>query len=137
MAIINWTDRVVELREAKKIELNMACNQTILGRFSASINGVTYYFSNDSEAQANFEKADNAFYRGRMTEITWTAYDVDGNVVRIALDEQTFETVYMSHLYHIQLNISKFRDKIMPLLEKAKSEPEINAISWDMDLSQI
>lgn len=135
MAIINWIDGLEESKTKKILELDIDCNTAILGRFSSSINGVTYYFSNDTEAQANFEKADNAFFRGRMTEITWTAYDEEGNVVRLPLDQTTFESVYMNHLIHIQSNISKYRDMLMPQVEQATTIEEVENIMWDTPLT--
>lgn len=124
---INTIDKA---RANKRDELNYMCSETILGRFSSVVDGVTYYFSNDQEAQANFDKADRAFDKGLMTEISWTAYDGDGNVVRLVFNQATFEPLYMSHLTHIQDNISKFRDFLMPLVNSATTMEELEAISW-------
>jgi YHS domain-containing protein len=118
------------VKKSKIVELNQSCNKTILGKFSHDVNGVTYYFSNDMEAQANFEKCDRAFEKGRMTELAWTCYDVDGNVVRLVLTPETFESLYVAHLEHIQNNIAKFRDFLMPQVEGATTVEEIESIQW-------
>lgn len=123
-----WVETVTEeellepLKMQKMRELNKMCNYIILGRFISVVDGEKYYFSNDMEAQANFEKCDRAFEKGRLTEIVWTCYDEHGNIQRITLTPETFEGVYISHLAHINDNISKFRDTLMPLVESAESE---------------
>lgn len=117
-------------REDKLSELNNACSSTILGRFPFERDGATYYFSCDSEAQANFEKADRNFEKGRLTELKWTAYDMDGKVVRLLFTKDTFDPLYVQHLNHIQGNISKFRDVLSPKIESAASVEELEAIQW-------
>ena len=106
------------------------CNLTILGRFSADVNGSTYYFSNDMEAQANFQKADGAFEKNRIIEVVWTAYNTEGNVERIPLNKESFELVYISHLAHVQNSIAKFRDFLMPLVESSTTVEELESIVW-------
>lgn len=106
----------------KKIdELDNACNQTILGNFPYSVNGTTYYFSNDDTAQKNFDKFYVAFRDGLATSPeNFTCYDVDGNVCRLPFDQTTFPDLYKAHLSHIALNISQFRDNL---------ELQVNAIT--------
>jgi hypothetical protein len=119
----------------KMIELSRKCNETILGKFSSQVNGVTYYFSNDMEAQANFEKCDRAFEKGRLTDIAWTCYNTNDEVVRLVLTPETFEQVYLDHLYHIQNNISKLRDFLMPMVDSSISEEDLKKITWNMSLT--
>lgn len=136
MAIIKWNDSLEIAKENKKLELSHACNTSITGRFSVNLNGVEYKFSNDMEAQMNFEKYARAFDKGLITEILWTAYDVDGSVVRITLTEEMFNIVYLEHLNHIQRNISKYRDFLMPMVENAKTVEEVNLIQWSMSIPE-
>jgi len=117
------------MRKKKLIELTEACNKTILGRFRAVVEGVEYLFSHDAEAQMNFEIADKAFDKNRITEVGWTAYTLDGELVRLLLTQETFEPVYMKHLEHIQSNIVKLRDYLQPIVETATLE-ELETISW-------
>lgn len=121
---------LASVKRAKLTELNKICNQTIMGKFSHDIDGVTYYFSNDTEAQANFEKCDRAFEKNRITEIAWTAYDTNENIVRILFDYAKFEFVYLSHLGHIQNNITKLRDFLMPMIYSSTTVEEVNSITW-------
>lgn len=130
MARMNWKDNLEESKRLKSEELSRKCNETILGRFSSTIDSVEYQFSNDLEAQANFEKCDKAFDRGMIIEIPWTAYDMDGNTVRVLLNREKFSIVYYNHLEHIQNNISKFRDFLMPMVENATNVEEVEAIKW-------
>lgn len=124
-------------QNAKMKELADTCNKTILDRFSSKVDGVDYLFSNDMEAQANFEKCDRAFEKGRITEIPWTAYTMDGDVIRILLNEEKFEPVYISHLSHITGNISKFRDFLMPLVEDAKTVEEVEKVNWNLTAEEL
>lgn len=122
---------ILKYTKSKKMqELNKACDSAIMGNFTANIQGADYQFSNDSEAQMNFEKCDNAFFRGRISSISWTAYDTSGNVVRLTLNVDDFETVYMAHLNAITGNISKFRDVLQAQVENATTVDEVNSITW-------
>lgn len=133
MAVINWQASFDRTKNDKIQELNADCNRAILGKFLCDVNGVTYYFSNDMEAQANFEKCDRAFEKGRLTEVVWTVYTLEGEVARIIMTYSDFENVYIKHLEHIQNNISRFRDFLMPLVEGATSEEEIKSIQWSIE----
>lgn len=130
MATINWVDPLSDARKLKEAELNAMCNKTINGRFPFEIDGTTYRFSNDSEAQDNFDKCARAFDKSLMTEIAWTAYDSNNQVVRIPINATLFEDMYVAHLNHIQGNISKFRDFLMPLVQAATTIEEIEAVTW-------
>lgn len=135
--LIKDNDMILQkARESKKAELNMACNRAITGRFSADVNGVTYLFSNDTEAQSNFKDARASFEDGTVDmymngEIPWTAYDMDGNVVRLQLTKELFTPVNIARMFHQQNNVSKFRDDLEKKVDLATSVPEVNAITWE------
>lgn len=118
------------MKDKKSKALNKACSETILGKFPHYVNGAIYYFSNDMEAQANFEKADRAFEKGRFTEVGWTCYDEYENVCRLVFTAETFESLYINHLLHIQKNIARFRDILMPDLNNAQTIEEVESIIW-------
>jgi hypothetical protein len=122
--------KLERLKTSKLNELNEACNRAILGRFSYEINGESFLFSNDLEAQSNFDKADRAFDKQMMSTIPWTAYNSLGDVVRLDFTAETFPPLYMAHLNHIQGNISRFRDELMPLVESATTIEEVENINW-------
>lgn len=125
-------ENVVVIEKENKIkELSFECQKTIVGRFIADVNGVPYQFSNDVEAQINFDKLLGAFDRGMVTEIPWTAYDMEGNVVRVVLNQTAFQVVYMAHLNHIQSNIAKFRDVLQPQVEQSTDITQLKNISWE------
>ncbi|QKE74776.1 hypothetical protein HPK19_19440 [Arthrobacter citreus] len=121
---------ILEIAKTKKMsDLGTECDNTILGRFKATIDGVEYLFSNDSVAQANFDKLMFAFDKGFLTEIRWTAYDMEGNVVRVLITPPTMITLFVAHLTHIQENIVKLRDILQPQVESATVE-ELELITW-------
>jgi hypothetical protein len=134
--ILNDTDELTDekileyKRQLKLDELNNACNNAILSKFPFDIDAVTYYFSHDKDAQDNFDRLDRAFEKGRTTNELWTAYDADGNVVRLSFDATSFEPLYIEHLKRITDNISKFRDVLMPQVMNATTVEEIESITW-------
>jgi hypothetical protein len=142
MAVINWQTKVDPLAEAKKdkmSQLDRACAQTIMGTFDYQYtDGKTYSFYNDATAQANFDKLLNAFNGSMITSVPWTAYDSNGNVVRLTFDSATFIDLYKAHLNHIQSNIAKFRDELQPQVEAITVQDgnvqaaidAVNAIVW-------
>ncbi|MBT2656609.1 hypothetical protein J7E81_15425 [Bacillus sp. ISL-18] len=135
MAIIKWVDSFEETKNNKLIELNKKCNDTILGRFSSEVDGVIYYFSHDSEAQSNFSTAKLAFMDGTVAQmggvIPWTAYDSEGNVFRLQLNQSQFNSVFLSKMLHVTNNVAKYRDFLVPLVIDAKTPEEIKSITWD------
>ena len=52
---------LIDAKERKIRELEIACQESIVGYFVSEIKGEKYYFSCDNEAQSNFEKVDRAF----------------------------------------------------------------------------
>ena len=128
----------VELKSAKEVkkkELSKICNQTIIGRFSADVEGVTYQFSNDMEAQSNFKDAKLSFSDGTVDMylggvLPWTAYDTDGNVVRLQLSNEQFQGVYIARLLHQNGAISKLRDDLEKQVNAAEEVSEVEAIQW-------
>jgi hypothetical protein len=119
-----------EARKQKMKELSFYCEKTILGYFQSTVGTTAYWFSNDNNAQKNFDKGEAAFSKNYVTTMDWTAYDSNWNVVRLSLDATTFEVVYKDHLNHIQSNISKFRDTLMPKVKIATTKDEVNEINW-------
>lgn len=119
------------VRYMKLQDLKASCSETILGRFHSEVGGMEYLFSNDAEAQINFDKAMNAFEKQWMSQTFWTAYTLEKELVRVTLTPETFRPVYMSHLAHIQDNISKLRDVLQPQVEKAENAQEIHEIKWE------
>lgn len=125
---INGTD--LESLKLKKIkELENKCKESILGYFSAEVDGVTYQFSCDDEAQKNFDKGFRAFEKAWQTEIHWTAY-LNNERVRVLFVEETFLPVYMEHVRHINRNVSKLRDTLEPLVINATTKEELETIQW-------
>lgn len=122
---------LLEIEKSNKLEeLNQACNDTILGVFQVAVNGSTYSFSHDLAAQQNFSNAKLAFMDNLLTTISWTAYDNDNNVVRLTLDKDAFNTVYLAHLNHVSSNISKFRDTLQSQVESAINKAQLDNIVW-------
>jgi membrane peptidoglycan carboxypeptidase len=121
------------LKKAKIEELKKACSNAILGYFTAQVNGITYSFSNDTEAQSNFKDAKDAWSYGYIPNtqtIKWTAYDKDGNVVRLDLTEEQFDPINIARMAWQQMNVSKLRDTLEPLVNAATSQSDLDKISW-------
>lgn len=135
MAVINWKDGLDEVKERKDLELNAACEQAIFGRFSAQVDGITYYFSNDSNAQSNFKDAKSSFDDGTVDvymngTVPWTAYDENGDVVRLQLNKAQFTPVNIARMFHQQNNVTKYRDDLMKRVKMATTVQEVEAVKW-------
>jgi membrane peptidoglycan carboxypeptidase len=122
-----------DLKKAKMIELEQACGQAIVGTFTAQVNGVTYSFSNSTSAQSNFKDAKDAWTYGYIPNtqtIKWTAYDSNGNVVRLDLTEEQFDPVNIARMTWQQTNVSKLRDILEPQVNAATSQTDLDKIVW-------
>jgi len=118
-----------EMKAEKDLELSNACKDAILRGFKYEINGVDYHFSFDTEAQLNFQGAERLLKEGLVEEILWTVRK-DGEYIRIAIDSKIMNELAIAILNHKNNNISKYRDFLMPLVNGAETEEEINSITW-------
>lgn len=133
MAIIGWKSRTIDdLRAEKSAELNKACNEAILAGFTHVVNGVTYWFSYDMEAQGNFRDAKEVLSDGIVPEIMWTVRlgSKDGEYTRVAITLETMMQLTIIIMQHKMEKISKYRDFLMPLVMGASKE-ELADISWN------
>jgi hypothetical protein len=129
-------DELLETKKQNKLdELDAKCNQTILGDFSADVDGVTYSFGHDERAQANFSSAKLGFMDGSIDAlfgglVPWTAYDAKGKVVRLKLNKDQFSKVFIAHLSHTNGNIGKFRDDLEPKVHACSKPEDVDKIVW-------
>lgn len=124
-----FEDILAEKRNHKMQELSDMCNKDILGYFEATVNGVAYLFSFDYEAQANFTGTLALFSEGLVTEMEWTAYE-NGKATRIALNKANFFSVISVAFDHKNTKIARLRNEFQPLVERATTSEEIEAIVW-------
>lgn len=117
-------------KKRKDQELNEACNQAILAGFDHTINGVTYHFSFDIEAQLNFQGAERVLSSGLATSINWTVMR-DGVYERIPITKELMDELTLKILEHKDGNISKYRDILLPRVYAATTIEEVNSITWD------
>lgn len=118
-------------RNDKDSELNSACNQAILKGFDYTINGVSYHFSFDVEAQLNFQGVNALFQSGTITTIDWTVKNnATGLYERIIIDKATMDNLSLLILQHKSNNVTKYRNDLYPKLMQASTLEEIEAIKW-------
>jgi YHS domain-containing protein len=134
MAFIKWRDKISDVKENKLKELDQKCKEAILGRFSCDVDGVTYYFSGDTEAQANFADAKSSWMDGDLLpedKVPWTAYDTNGNVVRLQLNKAQFDPVNRARVQWKLDCIGKYRDTLIPRVAAAQTVEELQAVTWE------
>lgn len=132
--IIKDTSGVLEkLKESKKSELSLACQKHILAGFDYEIKNITYHFSYDQEAQMNLQETDRLFLNDMITSIVWSA-GLGNDKARIALNKKGFNEIYLASVKHKQDAISRFRDKLMPILNQASTVDAVNLINWDVEI---
>jgi hypothetical protein len=123
------TVSLTELKQNKLIELNQSCNDSILSGFDYTINGVQYHFGFDMESQFNFQGAITLLDKGIVQEIEWTVTN-NGSYERIIIDKSTMNGLMLKILQHKDSNIKRFRNQLMPLVEAAQSEEQLDSIVW-------
>jgi hypothetical protein len=129
--LIKDEEYILNLEKAKKREeLNIACKESILKGFNYTFNGVEYHFSYDEEAQINFSDAKQVLNDGAISEIPWTVHTMDGKYARINITKSMMSELTLAIVMHKNNNISKYRDELLPLVEKAKTVEEVRAIKW-------
>jgi hypothetical protein len=116
-------------RDRKSMELNNACNNSILAGFKHNIGGIEYHFSFDQEAQMNFQGVKEVLSDDIVSEIMWTVRK-NGEYTRIPINKAIMNELTIAILLHKDSNISKYRDFLMPLVNSATTVEEINAIKW-------
>ena len=119
-----------KLRAEKDTELNQACASAILNGFDFAMDGVTYHFSYDNEAQVNFQETYTLFQNSVINDVMWTVTLGEGKF-RLFLNKERFTQVYYASIQHKFRCIKYYRDKLTPLLTSATTYDMINNIVWD------
>ena len=117
-----------ELKQEKIKELDNNCTQAILGRFSATIDGIEYEFSYDEEAQSRFNGIGLLFFANKIQDIEWTAYQ-NGERVRITLNQTNFDSISLQALQHQNTNIIKY-NTLLQQVNEATTKEQVEAIVW-------
>ncbi|PLR72335.1 hypothetical protein CYJ37_12325 [Bacillus sp. UMB0728] len=122
---------IEEMKIYKMAQLDEACNLSIIKGFIHPINGINYLFSCSLSAQANFQGSDALFKDGLITEAEWTVENIEnGRIERILIDKEMFTSIKLHVFQHINDNISKLRNELQPMVEKAETAYEIDNINW-------
>lgn len=117
-------------KDMKDRELNKACQDSILAGFTHTIDGVEYFFSYDMQAQTNFGDSRALLNDGIITQVPWTVKQGE-EYARITITKEIMDALTLTILMHKTANISKYRDVLLPLVNKATSLEEIQAVDWD------
>lgn len=122
-------------RESKDRELNQTCKNKILAGFNHTINGVNYWFSYDYEAQGNFRDARDDLRDGIVEYMPWTVREggENGPYVRILIDLNIMKEISGTIYRHKNKNISRYRDTLMPLVDKADTPDKVKEVSWESE----
>lgn len=127
-------DYAIEHEKRKKDALlSRECQNAIVSGFPLEVFGSTYYFSYDKEAQTNILDTMRLFENNMIDEIAWNGRlrSVDGKRVRMKLNKEQFNQLYMASVKHKLSCISKYRDDLTELLNNAKTIDEIESITWE------
>lgn len=136
----NWKENIndsiflEEERKNKKVELNNACQEHILSGFNYKVNNVEYHFSYDREAQNNYQERWQLFQNNMIESIVVTGHTLNGEDVRLPMNKEQFDKLYLSSVMHKENCIKKLRDDLLPLLNSSNGMEDIKSISWDMEV---
>ena len=136
MAKMKWKNEDEILKESKvskKEGLSSACQDDILSGFNVSIDSKEYHFSYDREAQANLQERWQLFQNNMIDRITLTAHKGE-ETTRIEVDREVFDDIYLASVKAKEDKIRKLRDDLYPLVDKAKSEKDLDNIKWEMEI---
>lgn len=136
MAKMVWktdSELLEEKKKSKRRDLSQQCQEDILSGYYCITDGGTYRFSYDREAQTNLQERWQLFQNNMIDEITVTAY-LDGKDIRLAVDRSMFDEIYLASVKAKEDKIRKLRDDLFPLVDRAKSEKDLEVISWEMEI---
>lgn len=136
MAKMVWKNEDEILEEAKiskKEELSSACQDDILSGFNVSIDNKEYHFSYDREGQNNLQERWQLFQNNMVEEMNITAH-LGEEDVRLTVNKESFSIIYMQSVMAKENKIKKLREDLFPLVERAKSQSELDVIKWDMEV---
>lgn len=123
------TDKLIAEKEERKQEISTQCNETILSGFKCGVDGNTYTFSYDNEAQVNLAERWQLFQNDMITSIKVTAHKDDEDV-RLTLNKEQFNELYLASVYHKENCISRYRDVFVPLIDNAVTLEQLEDIKW-------
>lgn len=143
MAKFTWSDTEDLLEDSKKNKINqlsIACGQEILNGFKSDVDGVEYHFNYEIDNQQNFSDTMRLFENNMIKVIGWNGY-LDENKVRLELDKEIFNQIYIEGVKHKTNCLTTLNDYLIPMVKSVKTEDELNLIYWgqgihsdDMDI---
>lgn len=120
-----------QLKHHKLNQLNEQCNKAIISGFTYEIDNITYLFSSSLEAQLNFTGTNVMFSDGTITEVYWSATNIETGIVeRVKLDKVIFDIIKITMFSHVNSQIDRFRKILQPLVLNATTIEEINSVVW-------
>lgn len=122
-----------QLIKEKKDILSKECEEDILSGFDFEIGDNTYHFSYDREAQVNLQERWQIFQNNMVEEMNITAH-LGEEDARLTVNKEVFSKIYMQSVMAKENKIKKLREDLFPLVERAKSQSELDVIRWDMEI---
>lgn len=123
-----------QIKEAKKSELSLACQNRILSGFNHTVKGVDYHLSYDREAQNNYQERWQLFQNNMIESIVVTGHTLDGEDARLTMNKEQFDKLYLSSVMHKENCIKKLRDDLFPLLDSAKTIQDVESVNWNIEV---
>lgn len=127
-------DVLKEAKNRKKSSLSLSCQECILSGFKSTLNNETYHFSYDREAQTNLSERWQLFQNNMIESIVVTGHTLNGEDVRLPMNKEQFDKLYLSSVMHKENCIKKLRDDLLPLLNSSNGMKDVESISWDMEV---
>lgn len=137
MAKIIWKsneDLLREEKDKKKEVLSQKCQEEILLGFESIFKEKFYRFSYDREAQANYQERWQLFQNNMIESIVVTGHPLEGGDVRLTMNKEQFDKLYLDSVMHKENCVKKLRDDIFPLVDSANAIQDVESIHWDMEI---
>lgn len=134
----NKKKHLIQAQLAKEEELAQASDEGIREGFEFEIKPKHIVrFPFDETAQKNFQGAMQLFDKGILQAIPWTVYNMEDEIERIMITKEMSDGLSIAAMLHTNSHISRFRDELMPKVNKAKTWKEVEQVIWKDDYAAV
>jgi len=116
----------------KEQELSDASDESIRAGFEFEISPDNLaIIPFDETGQKNLQATIQLFEKGIIHSIPWTVNRIGGSADRVILTAEMSEGIALSAMLHTHVNISRFRDQLMPIVKSATTIEDVENVTWD------
>lgn len=134
MAKITWEtpqENIDKLKIEKTNELKESTSEKITKGFYSEVKMIRYFFSYSMEKQINFQDTNQLFTNQMILNVEWNCYKENGEKVRLLLNADEFQNIYLAGISHKQTYINYLNNELLTKVKNALTEKEIMEIKCE------